>query len=175
MLATTLMLLDGMTDNAQVSDVGIVLGSKVNPDGTLSNRLQARLDKAVALYRQNTFPHIIVSGGLGIEGYDEAVTMKNYLVTQGIPSDAISTDSHGDTTMATAKNSAAIMQAHGWRSAVVITQYFHITRSRMILHAYGIAPVTTAHPMFFEARDLYSIPREVVACLAYLPTLLHGR
>lgn len=175
MLATTLMLLDGMTDNAQPSDVGIVLGSKVNPDGTLSHRLQARLDKAVALYQQHTFAHLIVSGDLGIEGFDEAVTMKNYLVTQGIPSDAISTDSHGDTTLATARNSAAIMQEHGWHSAVVITQYFHISRSRMILHAYGIAPVTTAHPAFFEARDLYSIPREVVAFFAYLPAFFRGR
>ena len=49
------ILLDGLTDNVTKSDVGIVLGSKVMPDGTPSARLQARLDKADELFQQGMF------------------------------------------------------------------------------------------------------------------------
>jgi len=40
------ILIDGLTDNVTEGDVGIVLGTKVMPDGTPSARLRARLDKA---------------------------------------------------------------------------------------------------------------------------------
>lgn len=66
---------DGLRDNARASDVGVVLGSKVMPDGTPSDRLRARLDKAADLYRQGMFGHIIVSGGTGVEGFSEAQVM----------------------------------------------------------------------------------------------------
>lgn len=69
------IVLDGLRDDVQVSDVGIVLGSKVMPDGTPSARLQARLDKAAELYRQGMFKHVIVSGGSGVEGFSEAKVM----------------------------------------------------------------------------------------------------
>jgi len=38
-----------------------------------------------------------------------------------------------------AKNSAAIMQQRGLTSAVVVTQYFHITRARYALRRAGVA------------------------------------
>ena len=57
---------------------------------------------------------------------------------------------------------------HGWRSAVVVTQYFHIARTMLALRQQGITPVTSAHPAFFELRDLYAIPREAVGTVAYL-------
>ncbi|WED44059.1 hypothetical protein [Legionella cardiaca] len=40
------------TDKIHRSDVAIILGSKVNPDGTLSQRLAARLNKGIQLYQQ---------------------------------------------------------------------------------------------------------------------------
>ncbi|MCD5973637.1 hypothetical protein [Pseudomonas quasicaspiana] len=45
------IVIEGLRDEVQVSDVGVVLGSKVIPDGTPSARLRARLDKAPELYR----------------------------------------------------------------------------------------------------------------------------
>lgn len=162
------IVLDGLRDNIQVSDVGVVLGSKVMPDGTPSARLRARLDKAAELYRQDMFKYVIVSGGTGIEGFSEAKVMADYLVEQcQVPRDAILLDEHGDNTEATARNSAAIMSARGMTSALVVTQYFHITRSRYALVRAGIATVHTASPRYFEVRDLYSTARELVALPAY--------
>ncbi|MFX7825239.1 YdcF family protein, partial [Acinetobacter baumannii] len=79
--------------------------------GTPSDRLRARLDKAAELYRQGMFPCIIVSGGTGKEGFSEAQVMAAYLSeVQTVPRSAILLDEQGNTTMATAVNSAAIMQ-----------------------------------------------------------------
>lgn len=161
------IVLSGLRDDVQVSDVGIVLGSKVMADGTPSPRLQARLDRAVELYRQGMFAHVIVSGGKGVEGYSEAVVMARYLSERQVPRDAILLDEHGDDTEATAINSAAIMKAHGFKSALVVTQYFHIVRCRYALRGAGIAPVHAAHARYFDARDVYSTAREVVALPVY--------
>ena len=76
------ILLDGLTDNATESDVGIVLGSKVMPDGTPSARLRARLDKADELFQLGKFKYVIVSGGTGNEGRSEARVMADYLAGQ---------------------------------------------------------------------------------------------
>jgi vancomycin permeability regulator SanA len=162
------IVLDGLRDDVQVSEVGVVLGSKVMPDGRPSKRLQARLDRATELYRQGMFKQVIVSGGTGVEGFSEARVMAGYLVDQRqVPRGSIILDEHGDTTEATARNSAAIMKARGLTSALIVTQYFHVTRSRYVFHRAGIATIRTAHAHFFEARDLYSTARELVALPTY--------
>jgi vancomycin permeability regulator SanA len=162
------ILIDGLTDSATQSDVGIVLGSMVMPDGTPSGRLRARLDRADQLYRQGMFKHVIVSGGTGKEGFSEARVMADYLAGQrNMPREAIILDDNGTTTQATARNSAAIMKERGLNSAVVITQYFHVTRSRYALRHAGVAKVHTAHARYFEMRDLYSLAREAVALPVY--------
>ena len=159
---------DGLGDDARRSDVGIVLGSKVELDGRPSARLAARLDKTVELYRAGLFPKVIVSGGLGKEGYDEATTMRDYLVARGVPAPAVIVDSDGVNTEATAKNSAALMRERGLKSAVVVTQYFHVTRTKLALRNNGVATVYSAHPRYVEWRDVYSTFREAVAVPMYI-------
>jgi len=161
-------LIDGLTDNVTESDVGIVLGSKVMPDGTPSARLRARLDKADELFQQGMIKYVIVSGGTGKEGRSEARVMADYLADQKkVPREAIILDEYGNNTQATAQNSAAVMTERGLTSAVVVTQYFHITRARYALRRAGVAMVCTAHARYFEMRDLYSIAREALALPAY--------
>ena len=82
---------DGLSDHIRKSDVAIIFGSKVNPGGMLSSRLAARLDKGIELYRKGMFNYIIVSGGIGKEGIDEAVAMKTYLLAHQIPAAVIFT------------------------------------------------------------------------------------
>lgn len=159
---------DGLTDELAVADVGVVLGSKVEQDGSVSPRLKARLDKAVELYKKGWFPKIVVSGGVGKEGYDEAVVMRRYLVEQGIPAADIFVDGAGINTYFTAKYSAHLVAEHHWKSALVISQYFHISRTRLALERFGVPRVYSAHADFFEIRDVYSLGREVVAYAYYL-------
>jgi vancomycin permeability regulator SanA len=166
--AAASLVWDGLHDDIQPSDVAVVLGNKVEPSGVPATRLQARLDRAAELYRQGCFPRIIVSGGFGKEGFDEAAVMKRYLVAAGIPDDRILEDPQGITTWATAQNTASILRQHSWRSVMVISQYFHISRSSLAMKRCGIAEVHAAHASYFEVRDLYAIPREVAGYVSYL-------
>ena len=84
-----------MTDDIQTADVGIVPGNTVEKDGRPSARLRARFDHTVALYRQRLFPDVIVGGGVGSEGFDEAEVMKRYLVEHGVPEGSLHVDSGG--------------------------------------------------------------------------------
>jgi len=168
MLAATLIVADGLTDDIHAADVAIVPGNTVEKDGRPSARLAARLEQTVALYRQGMFPNVIVSGGVGSEGFDEAVVMKRYLVEKGLPEASIHVDSGGATSQLTARNASRMMKENGWRSGLVVTQYFHVPRMKLALNRAGVAPVFTAHAQYFERRDIYSIPREVVGYAAYL-------
>ncbi|MGV9009826.1 YdcF family protein [Brevundimonas sp.] len=168
LVAAGFIVADGLTDDVRRSDVAVVLGSKVNPDGSPSPRLVARLSRARDLHRDGLVSAIIVSGGTGKEGVPEGSAMKRWLVGQGIPSAAILVDDQGVDTMATARNAAAMMQANGFDSAIVVTQYFHISRTRLAFAKSGLPDVGSAHPDYFQMRDLYSIAREIPGYASYL-------
>jgi uncharacterized SAM-binding protein YcdF (DUF218 family) len=167
-LAATLIVADGLTDDIQAADVAIVPGNTVEKDGRPSARLGARLDQTVALYRQGLFREVIVSGGVGSEGFDEAEVMKRYLVEKGVPEGNVHVDGGGATSHLTARNASRMMRENGWRSALVVSQYFHVPRMRLALKRSGVTPVFSAHARYFEPRDVYSIVREVVGYGSYL-------
>lgn len=168
LLAMGVIAGDGLHERLDHADIAIVLGNTVNSNGQPSARLTARLDKVVALYWQGWFTQILVSGGLGQEGFDEAVVMKRYLVARGLPAEIIFVDSAGNTTRDTARNAAALMRKKGWHRALVISQFFHLPRCRLALQQEGILNVFSAHANYFELRDVYSTFREVIAYGDYL-------
>lgn len=168
LIASIVLVASGMNDEIHEADVAVVLGNTVNPDGSPSPRLAARLDMAVELHRRGLFKNVIVSGGVGHEGFDEAAVMKDYLVRRGISQDQIVVDSLGLTTAATAKNVATLARVHRWSSVLVVSQYFHIPRCRLALSQVGVDPVYAAHAQYFELRDVYSVFREVIGYAAYL-------
>lgn len=168
LVAVGLLVCSGMNDRLGKAHVALVLGNKVHPDGTPSPRLKARLDLAADLFRKGYFPKVIVSGGTGIEGVPEGTAMRDYLVSAGIPASAILVDDQGVDTQASAENTVSIMQAGKMKSVFVITQYFHIPRSRLALSKLGVSRIFNAHPDYFEARDIYSTVREIPAYLKYL-------
>lgn len=168
LLGTATLILSGLRDDLGPADVALVLGNTVQPDGQPSPRLQARLDKTLELYRAGYFPTIIASGGVGKEGYDEAVVMRDYLAEHGVPRDRILVDSAGATTFASARNTRRIAQEQHFTSVFVVSQYFHLPRSRLALHQQGFATVRSAHANYAEARDFYSVPRELIGYVRYL-------
>lgn len=150
----------GMADDLQPSDIGVVLGSKVGLTGQPSARLAARLDRGASLYAAGVFRHVLVSGGLGVEGFDEAAVMRDYLLGKGVPASAIIVDSAGATTEATARHGASLMAARGFRRATVVTQYFHAAHppraARPWRHQRRLGPrklFRAARPVFDCARS----------------------
>ena len=168
LVGTAVIALAGLHDQLGKADIALVLGSKVELDGKPSPRLQARLDKTLELYRAGYFPTVIASGGVGKEGFDEASVMRDYLVSHGIPKERVIVDGTGITTFASAKSTALIARQQQLSSVFVISQYFHLPRSRMALERFGISTVYSAHAQFFEVRDIYSSLRELIGYLSYL-------
>lgn len=158
---------DGLSDHLAKADVAVILGNQILASGRPSARLQARLDRGLELYRKGWAKCVIVSGGRGREGFEEAVVMRDDLARRGVPPGKIILDRDGIDTWHTARNTARIMKERGLKSAVVVTQYFHISRSRLALRRFGVAPVYSAHARYFELRDLYSTAREVLGYVYY--------
>lgn len=157
----------GMRDDRRPSDIAVVLGNQVYRDGRPSPRLAARLDEAVRIWRANLVKAVVVSGGIDRNGTDEAAAMRRYLVGKNIPASAILMDPHGVNTWETARNTTAIMKAHAWHSAMVISQYFHIPRTKLAFRQFGISDPRSSSPTYVEWRDVYSISREVIGYPAY--------
>ena len=164
-----IITIDGLWDEVGPADVGVVLGNKIEEDGQPSKRLQSRLDKAVALYQQGYFKQIIVSGGLGKEGFDEAVVMKKYLVDHQIPSEIITVDSQGLNTALTAQNAKKFLDQQNLKSALVISNYYHISRTKLAFAKVGINSIYSAHSDFGpELREPYTLLREFAGFYSYL-------
>ena len=159
--------IDGLVDQIHPADVAIVPGNRVNPDGKPSSWLRARLDRTFELYQAGLFRHVIVSGGFGKEGFDEGDVMKAYLVSAGIPEGNVLVDHDGYDTYLTAQNSAGLMAARGWKSAMVVSQFYQIPRAKLALHRFGVAQVYSAHAQGLTTNGLVSLAREVPAYGVY--------
>lgn len=154
---------DGLQDNGTTADAAVILGTTVNEDGILSERLKQRVDCGLQLYKLGRVQLLIVSGGFGKEGFYEGDKMKEYLIMHGIPASSIITDNHGNNTRATADNVSKLKDSLQINSLIVVSQYFHITRTKMLLKKRGFEKVTGVSPRYFEFRDLFSIVREFPA------------
>lgn len=161
----------GMSSRVFEADVAVVFGNKAYADGRCSQRLAARLNKSIELYKQGMCGQIIVSGGIDKVKVNEALVMRDYLLARGIPQGAVVVDEKGINSRATAEFVAEYMYCNNKKSALVVTQYYHIARAQLALYQEGVPKVGYASPYFFEKRDVYSILRECVGFLAYLARL----
>ena len=158
--------IDGLNDKIQQADAAVIFGNEIMPDGSLSDRLKARLDKGIEIYREGFTKTLIVSGGTGKSGFDEADQMQKYLIQKGIPSNAVIMDHEGMNTFATAQNVAHLPNPP--QSVILISQYFHISRAKLAFAKFGFNQIYSAHADYYEIRDVYSIIREFFGYYAYL-------
>lgn len=160
---TIYIVVDGLSDKGKKADIAIILGSKVNEDGTLSTRLEKRLETGIELYKNQRIKKIMVSGGLGKEGFYEGLKMKEFLVNNSIPDSVILVDNYGNNTRLTVENTLKFQQKHKFESIIVVSQYFHVTRTKKLFKDKNFTQVESVSPRYFEWRDLYSIMREFPA------------
>lgn len=159
----------GLHDSKDRANVALVMGSQVLPNGQVSPRLKARLDRALELYQKKQVAFILVSGGLGKEGHEEGVVMGRYLVRKGVPREDLLVDTEGYDTFQTAKNTFQMLEQQHLRSVIVVSSYFHILRTQLALAKCGVSPVWGTYARIFEWRDLYwSLPREILGYYGYL-------
>jgi uncharacterized SAM-binding protein YcdF (DUF218 family) len=128
----------GTQDTAQESDVIIVLGAGLNDDETPGYALTRRSLHAAELWKQGYAPNIICSGGYtGGHQRSEADGCREILLSQGIPSGAIVLENQSHSTEENAIYSRSILEANNWSTAILVTDSFHILRSRIIFQSLG--------------------------------------
>ena len=125
----------GAPDDTATAPVAIVLGAAVNPSGEPSPWLRYRLDTAARLYHSGRVEALLVSGDNGRENYNEPVAMRNYLVSAGIPAEAIALDYAGFDTYDTCVRARRIF---GIERALLVTQDFHEPRAVAICRSVGV-------------------------------------
>lgn len=163
LIHTIYIIVDGTKDEGQSAAIAVILGTTVNTDGTLSERLEKRMECGLKLYQDRRVKKIIVSGGLGKEGFLEGDKMKEYLVNKGVPDSLVIVDNKGNNTTATVENTLRLKDSLKYDSLIVVSQYFHVTRTKMLFRKNGFENTSSASPSYFEYRDFYSLFREFFA------------
>lgn len=143
------------------AQVAIVLGAFVKPDGRMSAMLADRVSQADALWKAGKVDRILVSGDHHSWAYDEPDTMRKALVADGVPPRVIFEDHAGFDTWASMVRARSVF---GVRSAVVVTQGFHMPRALYLADAAGIdATGLTADLHPYGVQGEKSDVREVLA------------
>jgi len=123
------------TDKIEAKYTGILLGSLVFGENTLSGTTQLRADKAVDLHRNGKIKRILVSGDHGQTDYDEVNAIKNYLLSQGIPKSDIFMDHAGFDTYDSMVRAKKVFMVE---DVIIISQAFHLPRAVFIANAIGL-------------------------------------
>jgi vancomycin permeability regulator SanA len=163
LIHSIIISIDGFTDKKQNADIAVILGNKVNKNGSLSTRLKKRMQCGLELIKTGRVKKILVSGGFGKEGFYEAEKMKSFLIDNEIPDSVVIVDNYGNNTISTVKNTLEIKSKLNFNSIIVVSQYFHVTRTKMLFRKLGLNNVSSCCPYYLEWRDFYSVPREFLA------------
>lgn len=128
------------TGDGSRADCIFVPGMAVYDERKPGLGLQARLERALALWQERRAPLIVVSGGSKGD-FNESEVMAQWLRARGVPSEAIIQESRSRSTRENATFSAPLMQTRGIRSALIVSQWFHLPRVRIALRDAGIETV----------------------------------
>lgn len=133
-------------DEAQPADVILVLGA-AEYRGRPSPVLKARLDHALDLYRRRIAPRIMTTGGAGGDPvFTEGGVGRDYLTQQGVPPEDIVVEREGGSTVASTALAGEIMRRMGLRSAVVVSDGYHIYRVKKMLERRGLRAYGSPRP-----------------------------
>jgi uncharacterized SAM-binding protein YcdF (DUF218 family) len=116
----------------------LVLGTPADLHGNLTEMQRWRVDEGVREYRRHVAPRLIFSGGPTSHGFTEADVMAAYAERLGVPAADILRERHAFTTVQNIAYSAALLRAHGWRSAEVISTREHLPRAAVLLEKSGL-------------------------------------
>jgi uncharacterized SAM-binding protein YcdF (DUF218 family) len=144
----------------------------------------ARLREGLRLWRSDWAPRLIFSGAAREGPISNAADMRRRALAEGVPAAAILLDERGADTYGNAINTRRLMEAHGLRSAILVTSPYHLQRASVTFNgAYrgsDIRIIASAAPdsdwrkrSWWLRADLRRLTFSEVEKLAYI--LLTGR
>jgi len=156
-------------DEAQPADLILVLGA-AEYRGRPSPVLRARLDHALELYERHLAPHIMTTGGAGGDPvFTEGGVGRAYLMSKGVPSEAIIVEDEGESTLESTAMAGEIMHRMGLHSAIVVSDGYHIYRVKSMLQSSGLivygSPRKDLSPGFL--RDRWNYIKQAIGYLLW--------
>lgn len=157
----------GATDRTEEADVIIVLGAGLRRDGRPAWALTRRAEMGAELWHEGFAPMILCTGAQA-DGYprSEASACREVLMQEGVPDSAILLEEQSRSTEENAIYSSEIMTAHGFTTAVLVSDSYHMLRAEWMFRDSGITAFTSPIPASRINQPLfypYSLLREFVA------------
>ena len=136
-IITTLYAVDRIyqKESAPAKGIAIVFGAGLRRDGTPTAILRDRVETAASLYFSGKVEKLLMSGDSQSEGYNEPEAMRQFALSLGVPNEAISMDYAGSRTYDTCYRAKAVF---GVKSALLVTQKFHLPRALFLCNALGL-------------------------------------
>jgi len=162
----------GTTDYRRAADVAVVFGAQVHDDGRPSTALSERMATAVQLYKAGLVKRLLVSGGVGASGFNEALVMRDMAAKAGVPADDVVVDSNGVSTDATVADTLPFFGGKGWERILAVSQYYHLPRIKLAYAGAGWDVLTVPAPA--TERTLPMVVREIPAFWVYYLRAIFG-
>ena len=137
------VLVWALEDDARKADAIIVMGA-AQYQGKPSPVLRARLDHALALWQRGLAPNMVLTGGIG-EGdtVSEAAVSRAYVMAHGVPDSSIMLENEGRTSAQSLRSAVGLLHEQELRTAIVVSDPFHMLRLEILGRRYGIDPYTS--------------------------------
>jgi SanA protein len=152
-------------ENVPAERVAIVFGAGLRRDGRPTAVLRDRVDTAAQLYFDGKVEKLLMSGDNRVADYNEPEAMRQHAHSLGVPDEAIVLDYAGQRTYDTCYRAKAIF---GVKSAILVTQKFHLSRALFTCNALGLKAVgvEASNYYFLKRSRLYWNIREQFATVA---------
>ena len=171
-------IVDTETAAAFDADAIVVLGASVFADGTPSGILQDRLDDGIELYRAGAAPKIIMSGDNSTVSYNEVKAMKDYAISQGVPSEDIFCDHAG---LSTYESMYRAKHVFGAERIVIATQTDLLYRAvydanGLGMEAIGVPSDYRAYSgqAWYDLREVLARTKDFFAVIVQSPSTFVG-
>lgn len=156
-------------DEARPADAIIVLGA-AEYRGKPSPVLEARLNHALYLYLTAMAPRIITTGGAGGDPvFTEGSVGRAYLTERGVPPEAVVVEREAESTAQSVAAVAEIMRRMNLKSAIVVSDGYHIFRVKKMLESSGLQVYGSPRPSAPSGgwREQWLYYRQAVAYLLW--------
>lgn len=164
--------------DVEETQVGIVFGAGVLPNGKPTDMLRDRLDTAAELYENEKVQKIVVSGDNRVSHYNEPQAMYNYLIENDIPEEDIVRDYAGRRTYDTCYRAHEIF---GIEKAILISQGYHLPRAIYLCQNFGVESAglsATRHSYpgetWFKTREIIALYRSILDIYIIKPVPVLG-
>lgn len=136
----------GERDQAGTADAIIVLGAAAY-DARPSPVFEERIRHGLDLYRRGHAPVLLFTGGYGSGArFAESQVARRYAMRHGIPETAILIETTSRTTQENLTQARSLMQDHGLRRAIVVSDPLHMARALRLCRQLGIEAVGSPTP-----------------------------